>query len=89
MFGWFKRRKLKMIGTSDWVIRWIDEGTNEKGMWLYYQSESGKREFKSSYIPWVYKGMGGEKRLPGYNDCLKWVNGGTLPVSFQPLKEIV
>lgn len=87
MFEWFKRRKLNLIGTSKWQINWTDTGCQEKGVWLYYQSESGRREIESSAIPWVYKGMGGETRLPGYPEALTWLRGGTLPKSFVGVKE--
>lgn len=89
MFGWFKKKKEKdnfeLVGTSDWQINWKDTGTNTQGMYLLYESKTGKRKFESSLIPWVYKGEGGIKRLPGYNYLLRWSLGGELPPGFMPL----
>lgn len=87
MFGWLKRRKLRLIGTSKWRINWSDAAPDE-GIWLYYESLSGRRKVETSYIPWVYKGMGGATRLPGHGPALAWSQGGSLPSTFTSVKEM-
>lgn len=86
MFEWFKRRNLNLIGTSKWLINWTDTGCQDKGIWMYYQSESGRRKFESSVIPWVYKD---ETRLPGYSEALAWSRGGALPKNFVSVKDML
>ncbi|QXL90488.1 hypothetical protein [Salmonella phage NINP13076] len=85
MFGWWKRRKLKLIGTSGWRINWTDTGEKDIGRWIFYESESGRRRFESSHIPWL---LSKESNLPGYSGCKVWSKGGPLPSGFEPVKVI-
>lgn len=85
MFGWWKRRKLKLIGTSTWMVNWTDTGERDRGQWLFYESESGRRHFESTHVPWL---LSKENRLPGYAGCKAWASGGRLPDTFTPVKVI-
>lgn len=89
LLEWLRRRNLKLIGTSKWQINWTDTGGLDSGIWMYYQSKSGRRKIEASNIPWVYKGMGGETRLPGYSEAIAWSRGGALPKNFVGVKGVL
>lgn len=84
MLGWWKRRKMKLIGTSSWTVNWTDTGERDRGKWLFYESESGRRHFESTHVPSLLS----RSSLPGYAGCKAWASGAPRPESFEPIKEI-
>lgn len=84
MFRWWKRRRLKLIGTSTWTVNWTDTGERDRGQWLFYESESGRRHFESTHVPSLLS----KHSLPGYAGCKAWSRGALLPDTFTPVKVI-
>lgn len=82
IFRWFagptKSKRLVLVASGNWTINWSDAAP-DKGVWLLYESESGRRDFETNYVPWVYKHTGGIKRLPGHGPLSLWESGGPLP----------
>lgn len=87
MLNWWERRRLILVGISGWTINWTDIGEEESGEWMYFESASGRRKVRSTHVPYLYKGMGGETRLPGYSESKAWECGGPVPKHYISIKE--
>lgn len=82
IFRWFtgptKSKRLVLMASGNWVVNWTD-ASPDKGVWLLYESESGRRGFETTSVPWPYKYNGGVSCLPGYGQMALWKAGGPLP----------
>lgn len=74
MLNWLFPKKY-LIATLSWTVNWTDIGTKDKGMWMLFETKSGKRSFSTTYCPSLMR----RGELPGYSKCVAWVNGGKLP----------
>lgn len=74
--GLFKEDRNVLVGTLKWTIHWTDMGCDDRGIWLLYETDSGKRSFDISNKAT----MTGKKEHPGYGDVLAWSQGGDWPL---------
>lgn len=81
-----KSHRLVLVGSGDWTIRWTDAPPS-KGVWLLYESGSGRREFESSRVPEIYRRRGGESKLPGHGQVVLWSAGGPFPAFCTRIKK--
>nr|DAH54635.1 MAG TPA: hypothetical protein [Caudoviricetes sp.] len=91
LFDWWQKRKLerkfRTVAYRPWSIEWLDEygmkipGDADVGFWILQENGRGERRFFTTTKPCK------TSLLPGYAQCVLWVETGVYPVNAQLVED--